>query len=729
MTKSEVRIPTLIPTAHPEAFCRNLLRQMTLEEKVGQMVQADRNFTDDLPGSIRAGKIGSMLTIPEPAIFNQYQRLAVEESRLHIPLLLGNDIIHGYRTQFPIPLGLASSWDPDLIRQVGQTMTREASTAGTSWIFTPMVDICRDPRWGRIAEGAGEDPWLGSQIARAWVEGIQKAIPDGERKVCACVKHFAAYGGAEAGRDYNTVDMSETRLRNDYLPPYKAAVDAGVLSLMTSFNELNGIPATINTFLIQKILREEWGYDGVIISDYNAISELIQHGVITDLKEGAQLSALAGIDIDLMGYAYHRHLADLVREGAVPESLIDQAVLRILKLKVQLGIFDAPYADETGAGRPEDAPATQELAERAAEQSAVLLKNDQNLLPLHPEGKTIALIGPLADERQSLLGCWRFAGRAEETETLHESLQRALPAGTRLMVEPGCAVNGQETDFSAAIQAARQADLVILALGETDSMSGEAHCRTNLHLPGRQPELVKAVAQTGVPSVAVVCAGRPLVLTDITDAVSAILMAWHGGTQAAQAITHLLLGAAHPSGRLPVTFPRSVGQIPLYYAHTNTGRPANLPGVIQFKDPNRSMYLDESNDPLFPFGFGLTYTSFHYENLIVHTPILQPQDALVVSAEITNTGTSAGVETVQCYIRDLVGSITRPVRQLKGVQKISLSPGESRTVTFEIPAAEFSFYGADGKLRLEPGKFSVWIAPDSQSGLEGSFEIVPAAPK
>jgi beta-glucosidase len=723
MAKSEVRIPSLKLTAHPDAFCRDLLHQMTLEEKVGQMVQADRNFIDGLPNGIRAGQIGSLLTIPDAKIFNEFQHIAVEETRLHIPLLLGNDIIHGYRTIFPIPLALASAWDLDLIDQIGRVMMAEAGAAGTTWNFAPMVDICRDPRWGRIAEGAGEDAWLGSQIAKAWVKSFQSAeLPDGKR-VTACVKHFAAYGGAESGKDYNTVDMSEQRLRNEYLPPYKAAVDAGVSTLMTSFNELNGVPATINAFLIQKILREEWGYDGVIISDYDAIGELLFHGVANDLKEATRLSVLAGIDIDMMGYGYHRHLADLVRAGEVSESIIDAAVLRILKLKVDLGVFDHPYVDETAVDGALMRPEYLALAEKAAGRSVVLLKNEGDLLPLRPSGKTIALIGPLAEERQSLLGCWYFDGRAGQTETLRESLQYSLPADTRLICEAGCSIDGEETDFSAAVAAARQADLVLLALGETDRMSGEAHCRANLHLPGCQQALVEAVCATGVPASAIICAGRPLVLTEVAGKVQAVLMAWHGGTKAAQGISNILLGRANPSARLTVSFPRSEGQVPVYYAHSNTGRPVHTSGTIQFNEAHRSAYLDESNDPLYPFGFGLSYSSFKYDHLTVHTPVISAGSALEVSVEVTNTGKRDGEETVQCYIRDLVGSITRPVKQLKGFQKIALKAGESRTVKFVIPAAEFSFYGMDEKSVLEPGKFDVWIGPNSDSGLGGSFEL------
>jgi len=717
------------PDTGRDALVERLLAEMTLEEKVGQMVQVDMTWKHDLAAWVREGRVGSILSIRDPEEIRRYQRIAMEESRLGIPLLIGNDVIHGYRTIYPIPLGLASSWDPALVERVGKAVAAEAVASGTNWNFAPMVDICRDPRWGRVAEGAGEDTYLGSQMAAAWVRGFQAEELPGGRRLAACAKHFAAYGGAESGKDYNTVDMSERRLRGEYLPPYRAALEAGALTVMTSFNELNGIPATANHFLLRQILREEWGFDGLVVSDYDAIGELIHHGYAKDHSHAAFLSVLAGVDMDMMGHAYPFHLVALVQSGQVPESLIDDAVRRILELKVRLGLFDQPYPEpqEQVASFLLQPPAL-DLALEAAQDSMVLLKNEGGLLPLQPEGLTIALIGPLAQERQSLLGSWSCEGQAEETPTLAESLQAALPASARLQVARGCEIEGPDPDFetslSAALAAAEAADLVILAVGEHEMMSGEAHSRAFLGLPGRQQELVEAVFAAGKPTALVLVTGRPLAIPWIAEHIPAILLAWQGGTRTGQAVANLLLGRASPSGRLPICFPRAEGQIPVYYAHKNTGRPANLQGVMQFNQEHRSAYLDLPNIPLFPFGFGLSYTSFEYTNLQVETPTLRPEGTLRLSVQVQNTGPRHGQEVVQCYVRDLVGSITRPVKELKGFQKIALAPGESRTVRFEIPAAELGFWDQEIRYRVEPGEFRVWVGPSSQDGLEGAFEIL-----
>lgn len=716
--------PLIYQAADPLEFCVALLKKMTLEEKVGQMVQADLSWKQDVPQLLREGRIGSLLTIRDAVTINALQRIAVEETRLGIPVLMGNDIIHGYRTIFPIPLALASSWNLDLIEKIAKVSISEAAATGTTWNYSPMVDISRDPRWGRIAEGAGEDPFLGAEIARAWVRGIQSPSLPGEKRAAACVKHFAAYGAAESGKDYNTVDMSERRLRNEYLAPYKAAVEEGVLSVMTSFNELNGIPATANAFLLQQILRKEWGFDGVIVSDYDSVGELIYHGIAEDHKEAALLSMRAGVDVDMMGNGYHFHLADLVREGKISEKDVDQAVLRILMLKVKLDLFENPYVDEEAIASRLQKPEYMELAVRAAEQSIVLLKNKGQVLPLQPAGKTIAVIGPIATEQASLLGCWHFDGQPEETETVLENLRRSLPVGTNLVYEKGCAVNGRETDFSAAVLAANQADIILLTLGETEEMSGEAHSRSNLRLPGMQQALANAVFAAGKPVVAILFSGRPLVVSQLFEDVDALLMAWHGGSKAAQGLTNILLGKADPSARITASFPRSEGQIPVYYAHKATGRPYEANGTLQFNELHKSSYIDESNYPLFPFGYGLSYTTFAYSDLIVETPTISPVGVLRISAKVTNTGSREGQETVQCYLRDLVGSVTRPVKELKRFQKINLKPGESHTIHFEIAAAEMGFYGIDMEYVVEPGKFDIWIGPNSAEGLKRSFEIM-----
>ncbi len=714
-----------LPDTDTESFVEQLLQKMTLQEKVGQMVQVDLHWKEPLEPMLRAGRVGSLLTVRDPAVINSLQHIAVSESRLGIPLLVGNDVIHGHRTIFPIPLALASSWDLALIEEVAQAAIREAVACGANWDFAPMVDICRDPRWGRVSEGAGEDAYLGSQVARAYVRGFQAPIPAlGNRRAAACVKHFAAYGGSESGKDYNSVDMSERRLREEYLPPYKAAIQAGALTVMTAFNDLNGVPASANAFLLQQILRQEWGFDGLILSDYDAIGELVLHGFASDLKEATLRSILAGVDMDMMSNAYHFHLADLVRAGKVPEALIDAAVRRILKLKVTLGLFERPYIDEAAIAGQLKTPEALKLGVKAAEQSMVLLKNEDGLLPLELAGKTIALIGPLAFERESLMGCWNFDGQAEDVQTIAENFQANLPAGARLICERGCSVAGPDHDFSAAIQAANQADLVILALGELDTMDGEAHCRAHLGLPGQQQALTEAVAACGKPLIALLVAGRPLTIPWMAGHIPAILMAWNGGTRAAQAIFNVLTGKTNPAGKLTASWPRSEGQIPVYYAHKSTGRPYDTSGTTQFNRQHKSSYLDEPNEPLFPFGYGLAYTHFTYEELTVSTPIVHPGEKLVVSAIVTNKGARSGQEVVQCYLRDLTGVVTRPVKELKGFQKINLAPGECKTVTFEIPVGDLSFYNLEMQPVIEAGDYLVWIGPNSAEGLLGSFSLV-----
>lgn len=712
------------PFTTRDEFCRSLLNQMTLGEKIGQMVQADLYWKQDIKQLLREGQIGALLSIRDPKVVNEYQHIAVEESRLGIPVLVGNDIIHGYRTIFPIPLALASTWNPKLIEGVARLTTYEALATGTTWNYAPMVDISRDPRWGRIAESGGEDPVLNSMIAKAWVRGIQGCKDENGRSVASCVKHYAAYGAAEAGKDYNTTDMSERRLREEYLPPYKAAVLAGVKTIMTSFNDLNGLPATANPLLLRQILRSEWGFTGVVVSDFDAIGELIHHGVAKDHKEAALRSILAGVDIDMMGNAYHFHLAELVEEGKVSQELIDDSVLRILQLKYDLGLFSDPYINESKTEAALMLPETVELAERSAAESMVLLKNEKDLLPLKVDGKTIALIGPMANERKSLLGCWSFAGRASDNETLQEALLRNLPASAKLLVESGCTINGSETDFTSALETAAQADIVIFALGEEETMSGEAHSRAHLGLPSSQQALVNAVTTLGKPAVAALFTGRPLVVTQLEQQVNSLLCTWHSGNKTAQAFCDVLFGKVTPSGRLTASWPRCEGQIPVYYSHKRTGRPIDTEGTIQFNQAHRSQYLDESNEPLFPFGYGLSYTKFTYSDLMVLTPIVRKYESLKVSAVITNTGEYSGTEVVQLYIRDLVGMVTRPVKQLMGFKRITLNPGESCIVEFDLPASKLTFLDQTLKPILEPGEYKVWIARNSSEGLEGHFELV-----
>ena len=720
MTEKHIRFTEYDPQV--EARVSDLLAQMTLEEKVGQMSQLAPAWEGDLEAEIRRGRVGSLLSITDVREINRLQRIAVQDSRLGIPLIIGNDVIHGYRTIFPIPLAESCTWDPDLIERASRIAANEAAACGTNWTFAPMVDICRDPRWGRIAEGAGEDPFLGAAMARARVRGFQSGDLVAGRRIVACPKHYVAYGATETGKDYDTVDISERTLRDVYLPPFKAAFDEGAGSVMSAFNEINGIPASANPFTLRRVLREEWGFNGVVLSDYNAIRELIAHGFAADLKEAAAKSVLAGVDMDMMGDAYSSHLVELVREGRVPEVVVDEAVRRILRLKVMLGLFDQPYTDETLHERVVLAPAHREVALEVAHKSMVLLKNEGNLLPLSPRTK-VAVIGPLADDHQAPLGCWHCAGRPEDVETVLEGI-RAVWQGPVTYVQ-GCSVADDTLDeFDEAVEAARSADVALLVLGESAAMSGEAHSRAHLGLPGRQRALLEAVYATGTPVVVVLMSGRPLAIPWMAEHVPAILLAWHGGIRTGRAVADILLGEVNPSGKLTASFPRTEGQIPVYYAHKNTGRPVHGEGTMQFDEPYRSSYLDEPNTPLFPFGYGLSYTTFAYSDLKVETPVVGTEDTLVVTAVVTNTGGRAGEEIVQLYVRDLVGSVTRPVKELKGFRRVSLEPGEQKMVRFEVPVSELGFHGPTMEYIVEPGAFRVWIGPSSAEGVVGSFEVL-----
>lgn len=687
-----------------DARVAELLQRMTLAEKVGQLVQVQGPSSSELEERIRAGRIGSVFGIVEPAAIQRLQRVA-HASRLGIPLVIGNDVIHGYRTVFPIPLAEACSWNHELVERAAHLAAQEAYANGTDWIFAPMVDVCRDPRWGRIAEGAGEDPYLGSVMAAARVRGFQT-----QPHIAACPKHYVAYGAAEAGRDYNTVDISERSLRDVYLPPFKAAFEAGAMSVMCSFNEIAGVPATINQFTLRTLLREQWLWRGLVVSDYTAIAELIQHGVAADLKDAARLSILAGIDMDMMSGSYERHLKALVEEGAVPLEVVDGAVRRVLQLKAKLGLFKRETIDIAVAEQSVSRPAARELALQMAHESMVLLKNDSAILPLSPDAR-VAVIGALADNRHDMLGCWSAIGRAEDVETVLEGLSLAL------VTEPAFVAD----NLNLAVAAASSAEVVIAVVGETADLSGEAHSRAHLGLPGGQQALIDAIAATGKPLVVVLLTGRPLVIPRLVEQASAVLLAWHPGIRAGRAVADLLFGAASPSGRLVVSFPRADGQIPVYYAHKNTGRPAAGEGSRQFEVPFKSTYVDEPTTPLFPFGFGLSYTTFEYSNLIVETPM---RDRLVACASVTNTGGRAGTEVVQLYVRDLVGSVTRPVRELKAFERLNLEPRETRTLRFEVPAERLGFTGLDMQYRVEPGDFMVWIGPDAQRGLEGTFRLM-----
>lgn len=733
-----------------EARVESLLAQMTLPEKVGQLVQlrafapfdaedyeakkkaaeeAGEPFEyppklrEDMDELLRNGRVGSFLNVMRPDLINHCQRVAVEESRLGIPLMIGGDVIHGFRTIFPIPLAESCTWNPALLERASRVAAEEASAVGVDWIFAPMVDVARDPRWGRIAEGAGEDPFLGMAMARARVRGFQAAGLASGRRIAACPKHYVGYGAAEAGRDYNTTDFSERTLRDVYLPPFKAAFEAGAGSVMSAFNEISGIPATANPLILRTILRDEWGWPGAVLSDYESVRELIPHGLAADLREAARLSMLAGLDIEMVSEGYSNHLAELVEAGEVPLALVDEAVRRVLRLKFRLGLFENPYTDEMLAERIILRPDFRELALEVARESMVLLKNEDNILPLSPDTR-LAVIGPLADDRYDMFGCWSLQTHPEDVETVLEGLSVYLPAGSWNYVE-GCPISKAEpTEFDTALAAAEDADVILLVLGESADMSGEGHSRTNLGLPGRQQELVDALAATGKPMVCVLMSGRPLVIPRLAGQVKGLLAAWHAGIRAGRAVADILFGAANPSGKLTASWPRAEGQIPIYYAHKNTGRPASEAGVRQFAEAFKSVYLDVPNSPLFPFGFGLSYTEFGYSDLQIEQDALGVEDTLVVSATVMNRGERPGAEVVQLYVRDVVGSVTRPVKELKGFEKIYLQPGEAQTVRFEVPVQALGFTGRDMKYVVEPGDFKVWVGPDSAGGLEGAFRVI-----
>jgi beta-glucosidase len=668
-----------------------LLGRMTLAEKVGQLVQVTPSVFPDVEERIRAGAIGSIYGIWDASAIAHLRRIARDETRLGIPLIVGNDVIHGYGTIFPIPLAESCSWDLDLVEQTARLAAEEARANGTDWVFAPMVDICRDPRWGRIAEGAGEDPYLGGRVAAARVRGFQAS-----GRVAACPKHYVAYGAAEGGRDYNTADISERTLRDVYLPPFKAAFDAGALSVMSAFNEIAGVPASANAFTLRGILRNELNWHGVVLSDYAAIAELEQHGIAADRADAARLGMLAGVDMDMMGEAYAQRLSGLVEEGKVPIARVDEAVGRVLGLKFRLGLFERePIAGATTArSAPGDEPRA--LALKMAHESMVLLKNAGSVLPLALDSR-VALVGPLADAHQDLLGCWSPRVEPENIDSLRDGLR----AHTRNLVD--------------GIQ---DADVIVAAVGETADQSGEAHSRAHLGLPGEQQALLDSLVETAKPVVVVLLTGRPLVVPRLVDQATAVLLAWHAGIRTGRAVADLLFGAENPSGRLTVSFPRTEGQIPVYYAHTSTGRPPSGGGTRQFTEAFSSTYLDESPLPLFPFGFGLGYTTFAYTDLQVETPAVE---TLVASATVTNTGSRTGTSVAQLYVRDRVASVTRPVRELKAFLRLSLTPGEHRVVRFEVPVDQLGFTGIDLRYTVEAGEFDLWISPDSASGPVARF--------
>lgn len=704
-----------------EAKITRLLSRMTLAEKLGQLQQldghADGRYREEHVDLIRRGLLGSTLNVRGAQRVNELQRIAVKESRLGIPVLFAFDVIHGYRTIFPVPLGETASWDPEAVERAAAIAAAEAASAGLKWTFAPMVDIARDARWGRVVEGAGEDPFLGAAMARARVRGFQGDDYSRPDKVVACAKHWVAYGAAEAGRDYNTTEVSERTLREIYFPPFKAALDAGAGTFMSAFNDLNGLPTSANPWTLTGILRREWKFDGVVVSDYESVRELINHGVAADEKEAVVRALPAGVDMEMVSRLYHRHGAQLVREGKLSIGAIDEAVRRVLRLKYRLGLFERPYADESREAatlmKAEHLAAAREIAAR----SMVLLKNERRTLPLRKDLRSVAVIGPLAHDRASLIGSWSGDGRAEDAVTLLEGVKAKLPAAS-VTIAGGCEVAGDSTvGFAEALSTAAKADFVIIAAGESAEMSGEAASRSSLDLPGRQLDLIKAIHQIGKPYVVVLMNGRPLTIDWIAENSPAILEAWFGGTQAGHAMADVLFGDVNPGGKLPMTFPRAVGQLPLYYNHKNTGRPPDAANKYTSK------YLDLPWTPLYPFGHGLSYTEFRYSSLQLSAPGIRPGASLTVSVEVENIGTRAGDEVAQLYLRDLASSVTRPVRELKGFERITLRPGEKRLLRFILRPEHLGFYDRSMRFIVEPGMFRLYVGGSSEGGLEASFEV------
>jgi len=717
--QSERERPMYLDPKQPiDKRVEDLLGRMTLEEKVGQMCQYS-GFSEEREVLVKDGRVGSFLNVLGAENTNKVQRMAVEHSRLGIPLIFGLDVIHGYSTIFPIPLGSASCWDPDAVRKAVSIAAAEAASEGIHWTFAPMVDIARDPRWGRIAEGAGEDPYLGSAMARASVEGFQGqdlADPD---TIVACPKHYVAYGGAEGGRDYNTVDISERVLREIYLPPFKAAiVDAGAGTVMSAFNDLSGVPASANRYILTSILRKEWGFDGFVVSDWNAIRELLSHGIAATPPEAAKEAVNAGVDMDMEGDVYQKNLVELVREGEVSEGTIDEAVRRILRIKFRLGLFERPYVDPERAGKVIQSRENLEAALELARRSIVLLKNEGDLLPLEKEMESVAVIGPLADDRDAPLGSWSCQGNPKDVVTLLDGIKSRVSPETTVRYAKGCEIEGASTEgFENAVRIAKESDVAIVVVGETREMSGEAASRSSLDLPGVQEELVRAIYETGVPLVEVLMNGRPLSISWSAEHVPAILEAWFPGIQGGYAIAYVLFGDYNAGGKLPVTFPRTVGQVPIYYNHKNTGRP---PSAQRFT----SKYLDIPSTPLFPFGHGLSYTRFEYSNLQINPKRAGPTGTVEIRAEVKNVGDRGGDEVVQLYLRDVVASVTRPVKDLKGFERITLAPGAKKTIVFTLTPEQLSFINRDMKRVVEPGIFEVMVGKSSGDiQLAGTFEV------
>lgn len=704
-----------------------LLAKMTLEEKIGQMNQVSGGY--QFSGEIAKGNVGSILNIVDPVEINAVQRVAVEESRLGIPLLVSRDVIHGFRTIFPIPIGLAATFDPALVEQGARVAAVEATASGVRWTFSPMLDIARDPRWGRIAEGSGEDPYLDTQMGVAMVKGYQGEDFTDPTSMAACIKHFVGYGAAEGGRDYNTTMISERALRNTYFPAFEACVEAGALTLMTSFNDVDGLPSTGNEWLLRDILREEWGFDGMVVTDWNSSGEMVAHGFAEDLKHATELSINAGVDMDMMSFGYVQYVKALVDEGKIKAETIDNAVRNILKLKFRLGLFENPYVDESLARQVAYAPEHLAAAKQSAVESAILLQNNNDVLPLK-SAKRILVTGPMADAPYDQLGTWAFDGEEAYTVTPLTALRKDY----EVVYEPALAYSrdASTAGIPAAVAAARSVDAVVAFVGEEAILSGEAHSLSQINLQGAQSELIKALKATGKPVVVVVIAGRNLTIERDLENCDAMLYSFHPGTMGGEALADLITGRAVPSGKSPVTFLRDAGQAPFYYNHPMTGRPNSgtetLLNDIPLKAGQTSLgctsyYLDTGYGPLFPFGYGLSYTKFEYANIAIDKAEYAEGDTIVVEYDLTNTGNYDATEVAQLYVRDLVGSVVRPVKELKRFERVELKAGETKHCRFELPIAELAFWNRDMEYVVEPGNFQLWVAGDSATGEPLAFAV------
>lgn len=717
-----------------EQRVEQLLKKMTLKEKIGQLNQITSSGNiNEMGAQVRAGMISSILNEIDVNRVNQLQRIAVKESRLGIPLLIARDVIHGFKTIFPIPLGQAASFDTEIVKRCARIAAIESSACGIRWTFAPMIDIARDPRWGRIAESCGEDTYLTNVMGRAMIQGFQGDNLSDASSIAACPKHFVGYGAAEGGKDYNSTYIPERRLRNVYLPPFEEAVKAGAATFMSSFNANDGVPSTGNKFILRDILRNEWNFNGFVCSDWTSIYEMMIHGFAADGKEAAEKAINAGVDMDMVSGQYSAYLDQLIAEGKVTTDMLDNAVRNILRIKFQLGLFDHPYVDTKHAAKPYAAE-NLAAAKQAALESAILLKNENQVLPLNDSIHTVAIVGPMADAPYEQMGTWTFDGDKNHTQTPLAAIKAIYGSRVKIIYEPalGYSRDIDKSNIYKAVEAAKQADVVLAFIGEEAILSGEAHCLADLSLQGAQSQLIEALSKTGKPIVTVVMAGRPLSIGKEVAESTAVLYQFHPGTMGGPAIADLLWGKAVPSGKTPVTFPQSVGQIPVYYAQDNTGRPATRHEILLKDIPVnagqtslgcKSYYLDAGFDPLFPFGYGLSYSKFVYSDIHLASNELSKDDVLKVTFNLKNEGDYEATEVAQLYIQDVVGSVVRPVKELKRFARITLKPGESRICSFELPVSELAFYNLDMKKVVEPGDFRLWVATDSQSGLPVSFRV------